>query len=348
MKFTRLHTLLLTATVITPVAHAQLLGNPATNAGESTNQYGIYLGSSSTEYDIDETDNSGDISRSFLVGSIARGLSDSLDIYGALNYGFDVDGGTGTELGIGLKGDLKFLTIEGYDIKWYSQLSVFDEELEDEDLDVTTENVLSEWLLGTVAVKQINPDLKVYGGLELVAYTLGEAVQKKEFIDDTKSDFERSNRVGLRAGLEYKSAQLHVGLGHESGFMVGLTLPIDGFSMPKMGLPKSEEPVSAPVEPTPPAAKPEPTEGKPTDKEIDLDLYTDDEEKPVEPAPVTPPPVVEPEPEPPVVEPAPEPPVKPEPVEEPKPEPKPEVKPEVPAEPAEPEIREIEFDIYAD
>ena len=93
MKLSRLFTLILSSGLVAGTAEAQLLANPATLAGTGNNQYGIYLGSSTTSYDLDKTDESGDIDRTFLSGFMARGLTDYIEVYGGLAYGFDVEDG---------------------------------------------------------------------------------------------------------------------------------------------------------------------------------------------------------------------------------------------------------------
>ncbi len=256
---------LLVALLTIGTADAQLLTHPAATAGPGTNQYGVYLGKSSTEYDIEKSDDSGEIDRSFLAAYMARGINDIFDVYAGAAYGFDIEDGSGYQLGLGLKGKLEFIDIRSFDFNWYSQLSVFSEELDEVD-EITVENTLSEWLLGLVAVKPIDPDLKLYAGLEFVASSIGEAVSKKSGLDDFKSDFERNDRVGLRLGLEYRQFQLHIGAVNESSVMFGVSLPFgtgpETPKKPQQTLPpkdpaKSEAPVTPEV------------------RKIELDLYED-------------------------------------------------------------------------
>ncbi|HBR98599.1 MAG TPA: hypothetical protein DD979_14685, partial [Gammaproteobacteria bacterium] len=240
MKLTRLFVLVLSNALLVPTATAQLLIDPSTQASQGATRYGVYLGTGTTDYDIEESGLTGDISRDVLSGFAAYGLVSTIDVYAAAAYGFDTDGGDGTEIAIGLNGGLPWRPIKDVDLSWYSQVSIFDETLEDSNDGIKTENVLSEWLVGVVAAKDLNPDLRVYGGIEAVAYSLGETVLKVEELDDTESDFERSDRLGIRAGVDYKGVQMHVGLGHESSVLLGLRLPFTGFASQRAPEPMPE------------------------------------------------------------------------------------------------------------
>lgn len=254
----------LAASLCSGAAQALVLTNPATIAPASTTEFGLYLGQSSTEYDLVKEDDSGDIKRSFFTGYAAYGINDKISVFGGVSYGFSVEEGTGTYIGLGFKGGLGDW-ISNLDLNWYTQFAVYDEDLgESGDSGITAENSFGELTLGVVAVKTINPDLNIYGGIEVVASSSGETVAKKEFLDDYKSDMERSNVVGLRAGIDYKGMQAHIGLIDESSFMVGVKMPIEGFKFPKFSLGKEKEvaPPAKPVEAAPAAPR-----------EIEFDLY---------------------------------------------------------------------------
>ncbi len=256
----------LAATVYCGTSNALVLTNPATIAPAGAMEFGLYIGQSSTEYVLAKTNNSGDIKRSSLSGYAAYGITEKISVFGGLSSGFSVEDGSGTKFGIGLKGGLgNLISASDLDINWYTELSLYDEDLgEASDTGVSTENKLSEVTVGLVAVKTINPKVSFYGGIELVASSSGETVAKKEYLDDFKSDMERSNIFGLRAGIDYKGIQAHVGLLDESSFMVGVKLPLDGFEFPKFGSDKPKETKAAP----------KPVEAKPAaPRVIEFDLY---------------------------------------------------------------------------
>lgn len=257
----------LAASIYSGSTQALVLTNPAAIAPAGATEFGLYLGQSSTEYDLAKADDSGDIKRSFIKGYGAYGINDKISVFAGLSYGFSVEDGSGTKFGLGLKGGLgDLISITDLEINWYTQFAIYDEDLgESGDTGITTENSLSELTLGIVAVKAMSPDLKFYGGIELVASSSGETVAKKEFLDDYKSDMERSNTIGLRAGVNYKGLQAHIGLVDESSFMIGVTMPLEGFEFPKfnMGKDKKAAATPKPVEATP-AAKP---------RVIEFDLY---------------------------------------------------------------------------
>ncbi len=260
--------------LLVSTAHAQLLTDPSYINAKSENQYAIYLGSSSTDYDLDKA-GTGDINRSLVSATAARGFFNNLNLYASAAYGFDVEDGTGYELALGAKGNIDIKSIESMGFNWFTQLSVFSEELE-ENNDITVDNTLSELLLGIVAVKPIDQNFRIYAGLEVIASSIGEAVSKKEFLDDFKSDFERDARLGLKLGAIYKSFQFHMGLLDESSFLLGVSLPFQAvsFSLPdsvqsesnteteSKELPVAKPDVAKPVKPSQP-------------KVIELDIYND-------------------------------------------------------------------------
>jgi peptidoglycan hydrolase-like protein with peptidoglycan-binding domain len=248
MKLVRSVALIIATALSVNCAQAQLLANPATLSGLGQNEFGVYLGHSNVIYDIEKADETGDINRSLLSAYAARGVYRNIDIFAALAYGFDIEDGTGTHIALGAKGGLDFIQLDGINFNWYSQLSVYNEELDEVD-NVSVENKLSELLLGAVAVKHIDSDFSVYGGLEVVASSLGEATSKKDLHDDYNSDFNRDSVVGLRLGAQYKSFQMHVGLVNESSFLLGVTLPFQpvAFELPRF----KSKPVKIQTKPKP-------------------------------------------------------------------------------------------------
>lgn len=264
MTVKKIIALSMAASLYTGAAQALLLTNPAAVAPAGGTEYGLYLGQSSTEYDLVKEDESGDIQRTSFSGYAAYGINDKISVFGGASYDFSVEDGTGTHFGLGLKGGLGNL-ISDLDLNWYTQFAIYDEDLgESGDTGITTENSLGELTLGVVAIKTINPDLNIYGGIEIVASSSGETIAKKEFLDDYKSDMERSNVVGLRAGLDYKGMQAHIGLLSESSFLVGIKMPLEGFEFPSFSMGKDQ--ATKPVEKPAVVAPAEP-------REIEFDLY---------------------------------------------------------------------------
>ncbi|MDO6462302.1 peptidoglycan-binding domain-containing protein [Granulosicoccaceae sp. 1_MG-2023] len=274
MKFTRALTFA-TASLISMGSQAQLLTNPAAVASPGNTAYGVWLGSETTDYELERSGESGDINRSMLAGSIEYGAHELVTIYGSAAYVFDVENGNGHQFQLGAKGPLRFIQMEGVHFNWYSALSIHNESLgEDEDSGITDiDNVLSEWLIGAVAVKPVSDNLSLYAGLELVPYSLGEATFATDYLDDYKTDFERDSIVGLRAGVIWNDVEFHLGLGHETSVLAGVRLPFGGYDYNLPQLPTRAEPAAVSVPASPASDEATVIEAEPDVQEIDFDPY---------------------------------------------------------------------------
>lgn len=277
MKLTRALTIA-TASLLSAGVQAQLLNNPAVLPDQGEWAYGLWLGTSTTDYELERSGETGDINRSSLAGSVEYGAHDKISVFGSAGYVFDAEDGNGHQFQLGAKGPLSFIHVDGMNFNWYSALSVIDDSLgEYEENNVrSVDNILSEWLLGGVAIKQINESLKLYGGVELVPFSLGEAVFKSinRQDDEYKTDFERDPKVGLRAGVMWNDIDFHVDLVHETSFLAGVRLPLGGYDYQ---LPQMPERAQQPSQTAPaPAA---PAESAP--REITFDPYANESsEKP--------------------------------------------------------------------
>jgi hypothetical protein len=261
-----------TASLLSAGVQAQLLTNPAALPDQGEVAYGVWLGNSSTTYKLDKTGETGDIGRTGLAVSAEYGAHDLVTVYGSAAYAFDVEDGNGHQLELGLKGPLKFIQLGSVGFNWYSALSIYDESLgANEETNVSDiDNVLSEWLLGAVAVKSINDNFSIYGGLEAVAYSLGEADYRSEFNDAYKSDFERDAKIGVKGGVIWNDIELHAGIGHEASVLVGVRLPLGGYDY-SLGSRASTPTAPAPVKTVAPA------EATEQPKEITFDPYANQE-----------------------------------------------------------------------
>ena len=260
-----------TASVLSSGLHAQLLNNPAALPNQGEVGYGVWLGTSTTDYELERSGETGDIDRSQLTGSVEYGAHDLVSVFGSAGYAFDVEDGNGHQFQLGAKGPLRFIPLEGVSFNWYSALSIQNESLgglDDGSVD-DVDNVLSEWLLGAVAVKPINDSLRLYAGLELVPYSLGEATFQSEFIDEYKTDFERDPKVGLRAGVMWNDVEFHIDLGHETSVLAGVRLPLGGYDYALPQMPERTV-TTTPVE----TADPAPAETQV--KEITFDPYANE------------------------------------------------------------------------
>ena len=275
MKLTRALTIA-TASLLSAGVQAQLLNNPAVLPDQGEWAYGLWLGTSTTDYELERSGETGDINRSSLAGSVEYGAHDKISVFGSAGYVFDAEDGNGHQFQLGAKGPLSFIRVDGMNFNWYSALSVHNESLgglDDGSVD-DVDNVLSEWLIGAVAVKPVTDNLRLYGGLELVPYSLGEATFSSEFLDEYKTDFERDPIVGLRAGVLWNDIEFHVDLVHETSFLAGVRLPLGGYDYQ---LPQMPERAQQPSQTAPaPAA---PAESAP--REITFDPYANESsEKP--------------------------------------------------------------------
>ena len=260
-----------TASLLSTALQAQLLNNPATLPGQAEVGYGVWLGSSTTDYELERSGETGDIDRSLLAGSVEYGAHELVSVFGSAAYAFDVEDGNGHQFQLGAKGPLRFITVEGVSFNWYSALSVQNESLgglSDGSVD-DVDNVLSEWLLGAVAIKPVNDSLRLYAGLELVPYSLGESTFQSEFIDEYKTDFERDGKVGLRAGVIWNDIEFHVDLGHETSVLAGVRLPLGGYDY---ALPQMPERAAKPAPAKTADAAPEEAQVK----EITFDPYANE------------------------------------------------------------------------
>jgi hypothetical protein len=199
-------------TCCTVSTQAQLLINPSIKA-----DYGLFDSEASFSFATVEYDG-GEVERKVLGGYVAYGIHDLLDVYGAggLIFGAEPedwgDSGEGFMLAIGTRCDV--VQMEQLSINAYAQLqylsedygsnSFSDPENPEASISIDAEGNVTELVLGSVARLDITDQLSVYGGLELVPYSDGEAEADSSLdIDVASGDIERDKLLGLRGGVSY-------------------------------------------------------------------------------------------------------------------------------------------------
>lgn len=181
-------------------AWAQLIVDPAQQAAAGRIEAGGVLSMSTIEYEVDGGTGIGgdaDIDRTIIGAYGASGVSDMLDIYGALGIiaKAEVDGaddsGTGFLLAGG--GRMDVMDISMLDILLYAQAEYISEDYGD-----GVDGTILEISGGVVGRYALAQGANVYGALDLIPFSDGE-VEMSGFT----TDFERDSLFGIRLGGNY-------------------------------------------------------------------------------------------------------------------------------------------------
>lgn len=181
---------------------AQLIADTTRQAASGRLEVGAALSVSEIAYELDNSGGSGDIQRTILGGYAALGLSDQLDVYGAIGIiakseaDDSNDSGTGFLLAGG--GRLDLMEINVVDVSAYAQLEMISEDYGD-----GIDGTLMEIAAGVVGTVAVNDQISVFGAVDIFPYSDGE-IEAMGF----KVDFERDSLFGLRAGGTLELGQI--------------------------------------------------------------------------------------------------------------------------------------------
>lgn len=189
--------------MLTAVAPAQLLVDPASSAGYNMYEAGAVLSLSTVTYETDDFGN-GDIERTILGGYSAFGVTDLIDVYGALGMialtkpeGWPDDGvgllvAVGSRVAVLQEGPLR--------VHAYGQVQYISEDYGSSKFDGRLEATLLELNLGTTVNYALSEFIEVYGGLDLIPFMDAEFSNATSRFDDS---LERDVFFGLRGGVRY-------------------------------------------------------------------------------------------------------------------------------------------------
>lgn len=196
-------------------ANAELMVNPVSKSKTGAWEGSGHFGLSSVEYE--RSGISGDIDRTFLGATFAYGMNKSIDIYGTLSYTLEAEvensstDGSGYILGGGVRGQIP--NDMGVALHSYAQLLLIDE-----DYGGSVDGEETYLMLGVVAAKALDNNIKLYGGLEL------NLIGDLEFgsVDADRDDF-----LGLRLGANFNLGQyllnVNTALMHETGLFISVS-----------------------------------------------------------------------------------------------------------------------------
>lgn len=190
-------------------ANAELLVNPVSKSKLNNWEGSGHFGISITEYKVGSI--SPDIDRTFIGGTFAYGMNQSIDIYGTLSYTLESElenstsDGSGYILGGGVRGKIPAnfeVALHGY-----AQLLFIDEDYGNNlDGEETT------LMIGVVAAKDLQNNIKLYGGVELNLIS---------DMDIGTASADRDNFLGFRLGANFTMGNLllniNTALIHETG-----------------------------------------------------------------------------------------------------------------------------------
>jgi hypothetical protein len=236
--------LVLALSLVAIPAGAQLIVDPTARADVGVTEAGAALAISEVEYD------EGDIERQVLGVYGAYGVGDWFDVYGVLGLIIDAepsdwgDSGDGFMLAVGARSALR--QIDSWTFLAYGQLQYITEDYGSEsasDVDglgdpvsvsADAEGTITELILGGVARYDLNDQLSLYGGIDLIPYSDGEADVSVNVSGggpiaglgaDDSFDFERDNMIGIRGGATYDLASFwlraEIALLSEQTFLLG-------------------------------------------------------------------------------------------------------------------------------
>lgn len=212
---------------VTP-ASAELFINPTNKSGLGKVEVSGFYGTSTVEYEAKGGDKA-DVDRTFIGITGAYGISDKVDIYGSFaniikaetEYVPDDDSGTGFAFGV--RGVLPFsgdVSLSGY-----AQYFSVDEDYGKDRYGDSWSADGTELSVGVMASKQASNELSVYGGMELILTSDGDAGCDGRFC--SRFDTERNDKIGFRLGAQYNTEggvgiNFSTAFAHETGFMLAV------------------------------------------------------------------------------------------------------------------------------
>jgi hypothetical protein len=214
-------------------ASAELLVNPAAKTSVGKTQVAGLFGTSSVTYSDDFNDK-GDIDRNFLGVSAAYGMSDGVDVFGALALITKAevedfpDDDSGTAFALGVRGILPMqadLKLHGY-----AQYLSIDEDygsfVDGFGDTISLSGKETSLSAGVVATKKVE-NITVYGGAEFIFMSDGKVTVTDSSLGTAKGDIERDDTLGFRAGAYFNAGEFDMSVGfafaHETGFALGLS-----------------------------------------------------------------------------------------------------------------------------
>ncbi len=178
-------------------ASAQLIVDTAQKAATGRVEGGAVLCFTEVGYDVDAGHGIGgaaDVKRSILGGYSALGLSDKLDVYGALGLILksEVDASSGSGSGFMLAGGgrLDLMDVSVVDVSAYAQLGYVSE-----GYGAGADGVILEVVGGVVGRMTVNNQITVFGAVDLFPFSDGEVD-----VGGVTTDIGRDSLFGLRGG----------------------------------------------------------------------------------------------------------------------------------------------------
>lgn len=188
--------ILLLAILVLPFsASAQLLIDPVSKAAAGTNDLGVTFGFSEVDYEID-SGGTATVDRKYTGMSLAHGLSEDVDLYGALAYTYEAEvndsnsDDDGMIMAAGVKSRLG--QVEELSFYGYGQFQYLAEDYGN-DVDAS----LFETNLGVLSRVNLFDPLAFYAGLDFIPISEGELDTR---VGDV--DFERDDIFGVRLGAD--------------------------------------------------------------------------------------------------------------------------------------------------
>lgn len=214
-------------------ARAQMLANPARNAGAGKFEAGGAFGSWTADYESDLFYEDASIERQGIGGYAALGVAKQADLFVAGAFLFNSendkdtgDGGNGFLGAAGVRG--KLMQKEDMSLRAYGQVRYINEDYGEYRLltvtggttsrgMVETKGTFLELIAGLLATYDMD-DLRLYGGVEVVPFEDSDIDKPTK---NEKQDIERSDIVAARLGVQYAPAawwlRLDVGVMGEEG-----------------------------------------------------------------------------------------------------------------------------------
>lgn len=170
-------------------ARAQLIVDPAQQAGIDKIEGGLVLSLSDMKYDAGSTYGKVDINRTTFGGYGAYGLDEQVDVFATLGMIIDAEAdgvdGSGSGFSIGGGGRIDLLDVGQLDVLVYGQMSIIVESYG------MVDSTIGEISAGAIAKYAIDQQFNIYGGMDIYPFSIGSA---------DEYDFERNSVLGMRIG----------------------------------------------------------------------------------------------------------------------------------------------------
>ena len=193
-------------------AHAELFINPVTKAKTGAAEISAHFGSSSVDYEVGGS--SFDIDRTYVGASYIHGLNSSIDVFGTFSLTLESEleslpsDGDGFIFGGGVRATIP--NNLGVALHGYGQLLLIDE-----DYGSSLDGEETSIMLGVVASKAIDTNIKLYGGVEF---------NLMSDMDINGTDADRDDFFGFRLGANLNLGEFllnaNMALMHESGILI--------------------------------------------------------------------------------------------------------------------------------